>query len=269
MDFITYYFIIEVSLQEIRKFQHAPRWFTHNWSPRCGRFQSAMDWLMREACGDTLTTCLPARSSARRLLLMALTGLAQPGLQLSVTEPDFIRAITAKVSWTLGVNQWPPPGAGEGVQGRAYCLEYAWKPIGFACLSGHMDPDGIMSDLTLIHIILPSNQYWDLTSHSEGSPKRKLCIYPPSRIFSSERTHAPFGLGQLRLSCDDFYDEFASDTFLSCIYLKHSLTAYIWLLSYCLFFFKKNAAETAQALVPKTATCCVTPAKRVIWMRSA
>lgn len=49
-----------------------------------------------------------------------------------------------------------------------------------------MDPDGIMSELTLIHIILPSNEYWDLTSHSEGSPKRKLCIYPPSRIFSSE-----------------------------------------------------------------------------------
>lgn len=235
MDFITYYFIIEVSLQEIRKFQHAPRWFTHNWSPRCGRFQSAMDWLMREACGDTLTTCLPARSSARRLLLMALTGLAQPGLQLSVTEPDFIRAITAKVSWTLGVNQWPPPGAGEGVQGRAYCLEYAWKPIGFACLSGHMDPDGIMSDLTLIHIILPSNQYWDLTSHSEGSPKRKLCIYPPSWIFSSERTHALWSRSTATLMW--WFLWWVCVWHLSLMYLFKALSHCVYLTSVVLFIF--------------------------------
>lgn len=38
--------------------------------------------------------------------------ISSTGLQLSVSEPDYIKAITAKVSWTLGVNQ-RPPRAGE------------------------------------------------------------------------------------------------------------------------------------------------------------
>lgn len=212
-----------------------------------------IDWCGRPVVTHWPPAYLPvylSRSSARRLLLMALTRLAQPGLQLSVTEPDFIRAITAKVSWTLGVNQWPPPGAGEGVQGRLYCLEYAWKPIGFACLSGHMDPDGIMSDLTLIHIILPSNQYWDLTSHSEGSPRRKLCIYPPARIFSSERTHALWSRSTATLMWWFFW--WVCGWHFSLMYLFKALSHCVYLTSVVLFiFFFKMLLRQRRPWFPK------------------
>lgn len=97
---------------------------------------------MQEASGDIWSTCLPApylaRSSTRHLLLMARTRLAQPALQLSVTEPDYIKAITAKVGWTLGVNQCPAPRGCEGwVCGwgdmeEASCLTYTiWTLTGF------------------------------------------------------------------------------------------------------------------------------------------
>lgn len=64
--------------------------------------------------------------------------------QLSVMEPDRIRAITAKVSRTLGVNsQASPGGSGKGV---APPLTYTCSLIGLICSRGQMEPNGIMPD---------------------------------------------------------------------------------------------------------------------------
>lgn len=286
---LFYCIIIKVSLQEIRKSQHAPKWYvglgrTHNRSPQCGCFQWWIDAGGQWWHIDHLLTC--PFFCQQRLLLMPLTRLAQPGLQLSVTEPDYIRAITAKVSWTLGVNQWPPRGqvrGGGGWAGRASCLVYAWKPIGFVCLSGHMDPDGIMSDSALIHIILPSNQYWDSTSHSEGSPNRKRLIYPPSRIFSSECCQLwlqLYSCGDCFLEIRDKKNPEADFLLLLQTYNIYTLSFCVWhisviylfkTLSHCVcltsVYFKKCRRDSI--LVYETATCCVMQAKRVIWMWSA
>lgn len=99
------------------------------------------DGLMQETSGDIWTTCLPA-CVWPAAPPMALTRLAQLGLKLSVTEPDYIKAITTKGQLDVRREPVHPTPTLWGGEGRACgwgnmeasCLTYViWTLTGF-CL---------------------------------------------------------------------------------------------------------------------------------------
>lgn len=97
------------------------------WSPSCGGFP----WWIYAVMNRDVRILVPDKRrrseespSRLRLLPAALATCANganeissAASQLSVTEPDRIRAITAKVSRTLGVNSQTP----QGVRGKGEC----------------------------------------------------------------------------------------------------------------------------------------------------